>query len=110
MGLSPRVDIAASLAVMAHAYCARKPAANNHIEIRTSVVHALLNARYYDASRNFDFQNSARREQPIVAGLRELGVTQARSAGRCADSSSLLRGQCRIRWRANGSSEFFNLS
>src|SRR5262245_30301355 len=47
MSLSARVETDASLAVMAQACCANDPAA----KIRTSVVHALRQARYYDSSR-----------------------------------------------------------
>jgi hypothetical protein len=43
------LDRELSLAAMWHAYRASDCAAQNIVEIDTGVVHALLNARYYDA-------------------------------------------------------------
>ena len=51
MRLPIHSDTDAPLAAMWHAYRAAECVVNNHCEICTSVVHALLQSRYYDSSR-----------------------------------------------------------
>jgi RHS repeat-associated protein len=72
---------------MWHACRAAECVANNHNEIRTSVVHASLNARYYNSSRGQFIS-----EDPTFLGIRQnLGDPQSLNAYSYANDNPIIK-------------------